>query len=258
MKRILPAFFLLAAPFQGACVSARSSVDAIEAAVADPRRSDADRERDATSRPAAVLGFFGLEPGMRVLDLLSGGGYYSEILAYAVGPHGTVVAHNSDVYLEYDREEIAGRYRDDRLANVERLNSNPPDLKLGDEDFDMVLMIMVYHDLYYVSEANPTHPKIDRDRFFAQVFRCLRSGGVLAVVDHSARRGTGKEAAQELHRIDEEFARRDFEAAGFVFDGASDVLRNPNDERTMEVFDDRVRRRTDRFVYRFIKPGARE
>lgn len=258
MKRILLALLLLATPFESACVSTRSSVDAIEAAVADPRRSDADRKRDETSKPVAVLTFFGVEPGMRVLDLLSGGGYYSEILSRAVGPDGTVVAQNSDVYAEYDGEEIAERYRDDRLSNVERLRSNPPDLKLGSESFDLVLMIMTYHDIYYVSEADPKHPKIDRDHFLAQVHRCLRPGGVLAVVDHAARRGTGRDAAQDLHRIDEEFAREDIEAAGFVFDGASDLLRNPDDDRTMLVFDDRIRRRTDRFVYRFIKPKSLE
>jgi predicted methyltransferase len=230
----------------------------LQAAVANSGRSDADRERDKTGKPALVLGFFGTKPGMRVLDLLSGGGYYSEILSHAVGPKGEVVAHVNDIYEQYNREEISRRYGGDRLPNVERLVSNPPELKLPVEAFDVVLMVMTTHDIYYVSEANPVHPKIDRGRFFAQIHRSLRPAGVLAIVDHAASSGTGSEAAQDLHRIDEEFARRDIEAAGFVFDGESGVLRNPADDRTMVVFDDRIRRRTDRFVYRFIKEEARE
>ncbi|MBW2716097.1 MAG: class I SAM-dependent methyltransferase, partial [Deltaproteobacteria bacterium] len=228
----------------------------IEAAVSDQRRSDADRERDETSKSVEVLEFFGVKPGMRVLDLLSGGGYYSEILAYAVGPGGSVVAHTNDIYEKYHGQQIAARYRDNRLPNVDRLISNPPELKLGSEAFDVILMILTYHDIYYVSESNPKHPEIDRTRFFAQIHLALKPGGALAIVDHSARAGTGKRAAQDLHRIDESFARKDIESAGFVFESESDVLRNPDDDRTLLVFDERIRRKTDRFVYRFIKVGA--
>jgi predicted methyltransferase len=206
--------------------SDRSAPSAAEVAVSDPRRSDADRERDATSKPAEVLDFFGAKPGMHVLDLLSGGGYYSEILAYAVGSEGSVVAHSNDIYEKYHRQAILDRYRDNRLPNVERLISNPPELNLGNQSFDVILMILVYHDIYYVSGADPIHPKIDRDRYLAQIHRALKPGGILAVVDHSARIGTGNEAAQDLHRIEDAFAKRDIEAAGFEFEAESSVLRN--------------------------------
>ena len=258
MKRILLAFLLLATAIASAAVSARSSQGETEAAVSDPRRSEADRARDETSKPVEVLGFFGVKPGMRVLDLLSGGGYYSEILAYAVGSEGRVVAHTNDIYEKHHGDEISERYRDNRLPNVERLISNAPELKLGSETFDVILIVLVYHDVYYVSESNPKHPEIDRDRFFAQIHRALKPGGVLAIVDHSAKPGTGKSAAQELHRIDESFAKTDIESAGFVFDRESKVLRNPDDDRTMLVFDERIRRKTDRFVYRFLKANVRD
>jgi predicted methyltransferase len=252
------AFLLSATAIASAAAPARSSQREIQAAVSDPGRSEADRERDKTSEPVEVLGFFGVEPGMRVLDLLSGGGYYSEILAYAVGAEGGVVAHVNDIYEKYHGKAIAERYRDNRLPNVERLISNAPELKLGSEAFDMILMVLVYHDIYYVSESNPKHPQIDRDRFFAQIHRALKPGGVLAIVDHSAEPGTGKRAAQDLHRIDESFTKKDIESAGFVFDRESNVLRNPEDERTMLVFDYRIRRKTDRFVYRFLKANVRD
>ena len=253
MKRTLVAIIFLAISIDSTIAAAQSSEKIIEAAVADARRIDADRERDKTSRPVSVLSFFGAKPGMHVLDLFSGGGYYAEILSYVVGSNGRVVSHNSDLYENYLATEITERYRDSRLSNVERLTSNAPDLKLGDDVFDMILMVMTYHDIYYVSEKDPHHPKVDRDRFFAQVRRSLKPSGILAVIDHSAKPGTGKEAAQELHRIDEAFAKRDIESAGFIFDGKLDALRNSDDDRTMQVFDDRIRRKTDRFVYRFLK-----
>ena len=231
----------------------RSSI--LERAVADPRRSDADRARDETSHPFAVMRFFGVEPGLRVLDLRSGGGYYSELLSYAVGPGGEVVAHTNDIQQTYRGDEIEARYAANRLPNVRRLHSNAPDLRLGEDRFDLVLLALVYHDVYYVSEADPTHPKVDRDRFLGQIFRALAPGGVLAVVDHAALPGTGSESAQTLHRIDEKFARKDLEAAGFVFESSSNVLRNPRDDRRLSAFDDRIRRRTDRFVQRYRKPA---
>jgi predicted methyltransferase len=256
MNRTVVALASLTIAIGGAAAAAESAETAVEEAVGNARRSDADRARDKTSKPAAVLEFFGIEPGMHVLDLISGGGYYTEILSGAVGPDGEVVAHTNDIIEKYSKKDLAERYRGNRLPNVKRLISNPPDLKLPREAFDLVLMIMVYHDIYYVSESNPNHPKIDRDLFLAQIRRSLKPGGILAIVDHAAMPGTGRGAAQELHRIDEEFAKRDIEAAGFVFDGESSVLRNPGDDKTMLVFDERVRRRTDRFVYRFVKSGA--
>jgi predicted methyltransferase len=66
--------------------------------------------------------------------------------------------------------------------------------------------------------------------------------------------GDPKIDADKLHRIDPARVRRDFEAAGFEYDGATDVLRHPDDDHTRVVFDEAIRGRTDQFVYRFRKP----
>jgi predicted methyltransferase len=220
-------------------------------AVANADRSDADRERDITSKPARILTFFGVEPGMEVLDLFSGGGYYSEILSHAVGPEGRVVAHNTKAYLNYVADEIAARYRGERLPNVERLTTETDNLSLSSNRFDLILIVLGYHDIYYSADY---WPAINRDRFFEQIYRALKPGGTLAIVDHAAPDGTGTAAVQALHRIDEHFARLDIESAGFTFEASSDILRNPDDTRTLGVFDKNIRRNTDRFVYRFAKP----
>ena len=60
--------------------------------LASNARSDEDRARDADRNPAAVLEFLGIEPGMDVIDIMAAGGWYSEILAMAVGPDGSVTA----------------------------------------------------------------------------------------------------------------------------------------------------------------------
>src|SRR5688572_17347690 len=80
---------------------------AIAEALADPQRIAADRSRDPLRKPDQVLAFFEIKPGMRVLDLFSGGGYYTEILSRVVGPTGSVVAQNNQAYLDYMKDEIA-------------------------------------------------------------------------------------------------------------------------------------------------------
>jgi len=72
---------------------------------------------------------------------------------------------------------------------------------------------------------------------------------------HSAMTGSGNEAVQELHRIEAVFARRDIEAHGFEFAGELQTLENTSDPLDISVFDPSVRRKTSRFVYKFIEPA---
>src|SRR5262245_3019677 len=65
---------------------------AIAAAVADPARPQADRDRDADRKPAECIAFAGLKPGQRIVDLIPGGGYFTRIFSGVVGPKGQVFA----------------------------------------------------------------------------------------------------------------------------------------------------------------------
>ena len=83
--------------------------------------------------------------------------------------------------------------------------------------------------------------------------KALKPGGKLLIVDHAAADGSGNSVTQEIHRIDEAFAREDIESNGFRFVASSDALRNPEDERTKNVFDKTIRGKTDRFILLFEK-----
>ena len=82
----------------------------IAAAVADPDRPQAERDRDAARRPAETLAFAGVRPGMTVLDAVPGSGYFTRLLAGAVGPSGKVYA--------YVPSEIAGRFNSEANARA--------------------------------------------------------------------------------------------------------------------------------------------
>jgi predicted methyltransferase len=109
------------------------------------------------------------------------------------------------------------------------------------------MIVMSYHDLYHYDPQG--WPKIDPNQFLEQIRRAVKPGGAFLIVDHAARPGSGSASAQELHRIDEQFAIADIEKHGFRLEKRWDGLRNPDDDRDAVVFDPKVRGRTDRFVH---------
>jgi predicted methyltransferase len=224
-----------------------------ETAVASPGRTDADRERDAGRKPAQVLEFFGIAPGMAVLDMFSGGGYYTEMLSHVVGPEGKVVAHTNSAYAGFVGDEAVNRYADNRLANVEILLAENNELELPAAAFDVVMLVLAYHDIYYADEANGW-PKIDGAKFLAQLELGLKPGGTLAVVDHYAAAGSPRETGGTLHRIDPQIVISELEAEGFVLEARSEVLRNMEDDYSLGMFEAKVRGKTDRFVLKFRMP----
>jgi len=222
-------------------------------AVASSGRTEADRGRDAARKPAEVLEFFGIDPGMAILDMFSGGGYYTEILSHIVGPEGSVTAHNNQAYAQFVGEEAALRYADDRLPNVDLLMAENNELELTADTFDAVMMVLAYHDIYYVA-PNDGWPKIDGPKLVEELYRSLRPGGMLAVVDHYAAAGSPRESGNTLHRIDPEIVIAELEQAGFVLEASSEVLRNMADDHSLSMAAPEVRGKTDRFVLRFRKP----
>jgi predicted methyltransferase len=229
--------------------------EAVASAMSDPVRSETDLADDANRKPGEVLRFFGIAPGMQVLDLLAGGGYYTEIVSKVVGGEGSVLFHNNEPYRQFVGEAIAARTLDGRLSNVSSLDVEVADLTLEPGELDAVIFILGFHDLYYASEDG-SWPDIDETALLAILYEGLAPSGILGVVDHAAQAGADPfESGSGPHRIDEEVVRRDAEAAGFVLEASSEVLRNPDDERSISVFDEAIRRRTDRFVLKFRKPA---
>jgi predicted methyltransferase len=223
----------------------------LNAALTDPSRPAADMARDANRRPGETVLFAGMKPGMKVADLIPGGGYFTRIFSKAVGPRGRVYAYVPDELSKLAKREPAVNAvaRDPAFANVRVLLSTLP-LFSAPERLDVVFTAQNYHDMH----ADFMGP-VDVAAVNRQIYQALKPGGLYIVIDHSARKGSGLSAVNTLHRIDAAFVRREIEAAGFIFDGEGQFLRDPKDKQSVSVFDKSIRGETDQFVYRFRKPG---
>ena len=245
MKLIATALALaLAAP-----AAAQSVTPAIQQALANPARPEADRARDAPRKAAELLAFAGVKPGDKVADFIMGGGYWTKILASLVGPEGRVYAYQPAEFIgfraAYGTEQDAAVKG---LANVTPLRPSLASFSFA-EPLDAIITVQNYHDL---------HLKIAPPGFAGTVakklYDSLKPGGVLVVVDHVANPDPDFKAPDTLHRIDPAAARAEIEKAGFVFDGELTILRNTADPRTANVFTPEIRGKTDQFVHRYRRP----
>ncbi|RLA20020.1 MAG: hypothetical protein DRQ56_04110 [Gammaproteobacteria bacterium] len=225
----------------------------VEEAMNKPDRLQGDIERDARSHPEAVIPLLRLEEGDRVADIWAGGGYYSELLADVVGDQGEVLMINNAAYKQFSVQGLAERFEGRDPIGVLVREREAEDLDLGENQLDAAVIIMSYHDIYHVDEKNGWRA-IDSASFLSQIYTALKPGGRFLIVDHMAEPGSGKRDAQDLHRIDIAFAKKDISSYGFKFADSSDALRNPDDDHAVIVFDPKVRGKTDRFILVFTKP----
>jgi len=235
-------------------LDARAEPANVAAAVADTAARSADNVKlDENRKPAEVLAFFGLERGMRVIDMFGANRYWAEIMAPAVGPYGQVIVWQPRQFLNDKRQAEFAAFAA-RAGNVALISSPFERPLLGTNQYDFMIMNLDYHDVYWQS-AERKIPRMEPQAWLRHLFDAMKPGAVVGIIDHAANPGGDTRAVVEkLHRIDPAVIRADFERAGFVLEAESGLLRNPADDRTLGVFDDKIRGRTDRAMFRFRKP----
>ncbi len=216
----------------------------IAAAVADPARTPKDVAADTLRKPAETLAFAGVRPGMSVVEMYPGGGYYTRLLSDVVGPHGHVLGVENagwDGAVSTDRAAYAALGR----ANVS-LDAKPLGQLSVPHPVDLVWVSQNYHDLK-VPEFSP----VDVAAFNRSVFQALVPGGTYIVIDHQGAPGASPAQIGKLHRIDRAQVIQEVTAAGFRLVAEGDFLRRVDDDHTRPIFD--LKGRTDQFALRFVK-----
>lgn len=218
----------------------------IKAALADPARPAADRARDAARHPGELLTFAGVKPGMKVADFIMGGGYWTRILAKAVGPQGKVYAYQPKQFIEFKADY--GAQQDAAVkgyANVVPSRESLGEVKFP-EPLDAIVTVQNWHDL---------HLKMSPPGFAGSLAKTLHAslkpGGVLLIVDHAGAAGAPFAAADTLHRGDRAATIKEVTAAGFTLAGESKLLADPKDAHDKSVFDPAIKGRTDQFALLF-------
>ena len=248
MRRLILAALLATTPV--AATAQPADVASRVAATAD--RTEANVKLDESRKPAEVLRFLGLRKGMRVAGPFGGNLYWAEIIGPAVGPNGRVTIWEPKQF--YDQKVL------DSYTALKAKQSNvwmrvspmeAPDIPAGKYDF--MLINLDYHDVYWES-AKYGIAKMDPDQWLKTIYAAMKPGAVVGVIDHVANPGDTRATVEKLHRIDPEVIKADFKRAGFKLEATSDLLRNPADDHSLNVFDPKIRGKTDRAILKFRKP----
>ena len=245
--RVAPALLALSATLSAALLAGTVPARAADQAganwqpvLASPIRTDDDRKADAHRKPAEFLSFAGVKPGMKVLDVATGGGATAALLTAAVGPGGEVWAQNPKANAKLDAR-LAAAAPPNLHAVVADFNDPVPK---GTPPLDVVTINMSYHDI--------ANTPADRAAMNGRLYAALKRGGHLVIVDNAAKKGSGLSATKTLHRIDEDTVVDEVTRAGFRVEARGDFLRAPSDPREQPFFEMKGAP-DDKFALRFVK-----
>ncbi len=219
-------------------------------ALQSPLRSAVDKAKDPGRKPQQVMQFFGIEKDMTVLEILSSGGYYTEVISKRVGKKGRVIAHNNKFILKAFDGKFAKDFElhttNNRLPNVAHYIKEFGQFDLH-EQADVATIVLNYHDMY----SNLGKEK--RMKVISQIKMALKPGGIIGIIDMESKNGPHQ---PKLHRIYHQRVLDELAEAGFIFEAKADFLENVDDDHSKVVFDPAIRGKTDRFVLKFRKPMA--
>ncbi|MEX0900454.1 MAG: methyltransferase domain-containing protein [Gammaproteobacteria bacterium] len=245
--------------------------DLLDKAIAGEHRSDGNRARDQYRHPKETLTFFGLEPGMTVVELFPGGGWYTEVLAPALGEDGRLIGAQFEASAPPAyRPGVVARYQEmltrPEFANTEMVTLDDSGVLQGVDDasVDRVLTFRNVHNWMVAGTF---------DAVVAEAARVLKPGGVFGVVEHRAAEGVDPAESARRGYVPETYVIERANAAGFVLEARSDINANPNDTKDYArgVWElpptlggdeaERDARRaigeSDRMTLKFVKPADR-
>lgn len=246
MRRIALALTMTLLPL----VATAGIDDLVTSALAADSRPEADKARDANRKPLETLTFFGLTADMRVLEMFPGGGWYTRVLAPVLADSGTLYITPASDRLKdgllaeegFSRVKVLETGANVRATEQRGVYVLDP-FDLGVSELDLVL---TFRNLHNFESAT-------RRLINDATFKALKSGGHYGIVDHTRRHMEASVPANR-RRLDPVLAIKELEEAGFEFVDFSDLHYRQGDPLDLEVGEESVTGRTDRFTLLFRKP----
>jgi predicted methyltransferase len=210
-------------------LQARAADAALQAAVANPKRSPAFVKRDAVRHPQEELEFFGLRPDMTVVEVSPGGGYWTEILAPYLKAAGTyyvaVPAPNDPEAPAPGRDAFRKKLAADpdvygRIHLTELGPKHYTVAPAGTAD-----LIVTFRNLHNWMEGGYAPAALEG------FFRALKPGGILGVEDHRARDDVAQDPKAKNGYVRQDYTIELAKRAGFEFIGSSEMNANPRDTK---------------------------
>ncbi len=207
----------------------KKDVPTIEKAVAGDWRNADAKSRDVYRHPTEALAFWGLAPGMTILEVQPGGGWWTEILApYARLNKGEFYATAADLddpalseNAKKGRADFAAKFGDPAIyGKVNLVNWGAKAAPLPANKFDFILAARVFHGWMNGNS---------QDANLAKLFASLKPGGVLAIEQH--RGNPGQEPPVKAGYVTEKAVIDAATKAGFKFEGKSEVNANSKDTK---------------------------
>jgi predicted methyltransferase len=201
-----------------------------------------------------LIRFARIDAGSTVIDVYPGDGDWTRLFSGVVGPEGRVYSFVPAEVADFKNDPV-GRMqalaKEPGRENVEAVSADLVAMPEATRPADVLWLHLFYHDLHtaLMQKKGATAAGFNR-----AVYERLKPGGSYVIIDHAAAVGAGTSDAQSLHRIEPGSVRKEVEAAGFVLDAESTILANKDDPHSTKVFDPSIKGKTDRFVYRFVKP----
>ena len=217
---------------------------ALEAAVAGSWRTPAFKQRDRWRHPVQTLEFFGIRPDMTVVEVLPGGGWYTEILAPFLRDHGQLIeaafpeqSQNPFIRRMAKRFDTKLAARPEIYGKVRLIPYEPPEyMPLGPPgSADMILTFRNMHDLIFGNVHSEITDEV-MQRFFREAYLTLKPGGVLGVVAHRAGAGEPASRTYSKGRLSQAFIVAEARRAGFDLAAASEINANPGDQHEYPVW----------------------
>lgn len=204
-------------------------IQTIAEAVAGSWRSPEDRARDAFRHPLESLTFWGLEPGMTVVEFWPGAGWYTDIVApFLAGTKGRLYAANlqpldpatTEVVEAYKRKIAANPKLYGEVNVTEFGPTSGPAAPAGSAD--MVLFLRNLHNWMAAGIA---------DKAFRDAFATLKPGGVLGIEEHRGTPGAVQDPLAADGYVQQDYAVQLAKEAGFLLSASSEINANPKDDK---------------------------